>query len=130
MELNPLSDADVQSLSTSLEVERRIMEETEGDQAKRIFQQYAPVAATQICRLAANASSERLKFQAATYVLDRAIGRLQDANLPENDDPLQNLIKDITKNLPADEIERIRQTVQGSAPGLTADPIEDEGGDS
>ena len=113
MELNPLTDQDVAALATSLSDERRIMEESETDQARRIFIQHSPVAAMQICRMATNATSERMRFQAATYVLDRSMGRLQDANHAPADSPLDIMMREIVSET---DLATIRKQVRGVAP--------------
>lgn len=111
-----LSDEDVAGLARTLESERNVLELTEVEQARQIFIRHAPVAATAICRIAAHSPSERMKFQAATYVLDRAMGRLQDAPPTNPQSPLDLLVAGITKELSEAELLAIQAQVQDSSP--------------
>jgi len=80
----------------SLTAEETIMEHTKESLAKSIFDQNAPIAAQAIAHLAQFSENEQVRFKAATYVVERCMGRLQDAP-PLHDDPLEAFLQELTK---------------------------------
>ena len=54
-------------------------DETSGERAQRLFAENADMAAMSIIQLAMASKNERVRFSAATYVVDRALGRAPNA---------------------------------------------------
>lgn len=65
-----------------LVAERELTGETTAKQGKRLFEENAPAAAKTIIMIAKHGANERTRLQAATYVIERVLGRVQD-NPPE-----------------------------------------------
>lgn len=72
--------------------EREHTGESEVSQSTRLFRENAPAAVKTIIMLAKHGKSERTRLQAATYVVERILGRVQD-NPPTNEDnPYDKLV--------------------------------------
>lgn len=75
-------------------------DETEYEMAQRIFKQAAPNAAKAIVDIALNGISERTKLQAATYVVERLMGKVPDAgSAGAGNDILANVLADMERDL-------------------------------
>lgn len=75
--------------------------------AQTIFKRGVLGAAQTIVDLAVAGSSERIRYQAATYVIDRVMGRVQD-NPPKNEDePFEKLMAECVSSIPDDEFQKI-----------------------
>jgi hypothetical protein len=61
-------------------------------EAERILSQAAPIAARTLVDLCANGINERIRLQAAQYIVDRNFGRITDAGSRGGDDPLQSIL--------------------------------------
>lgn len=79
--------------------ERGIMEETETDQAIRLLRQNLVPAVASICTIACYSENERLRLQAATYVVERNLGRVQDAIIQQAKDPFRDFLADCIENV-------------------------------
>jgi hypothetical protein len=67
------------------------------DAATRVFQDHLVLASRSICHMALYAENERLRLDAAKYVVDRNLGRIGEANpLTRQKDPLMDLLEGIT----------------------------------
>lgn len=82
----------------ALEQERGAFDESEAQQASRIFRQNLILAAQTICKLAREATSEKLRSDCARYVVERNIGRIQDNPPAPVSDPLEALLKNVMAN--------------------------------
>lgn len=81
----------------AMEADRNRREEYPEDQTRRLFKENAPLAASTICELATGMDvPPRIQLQAATYVVDRVLGRITDPTTTE-DDPYQKLMKQVTQ---------------------------------
>lgn len=77
--------------------------------ATTIFKRGVLGAAQTIVDLALMGSSERIRFQAATYVVERVMGRIQD-NPPKSDDaPYDTLLAECVSSIDDDTFVRIKQ---------------------
>lgn len=79
----------------SLESERSTFDETETQMTNRIFRQNAIAAAQSVCKIALFGQSERLRLDAAKYVVERNLGRVQDQMFAPEDDPFMRLFDDV-----------------------------------
>ncbi|MEO7397049.1 MAG: hypothetical protein ABIW84_00640 [Ilumatobacteraceae bacterium] len=82
--------------------ERHIMEESETDQAERLFRQNLVPAVQSIVNIALYSDKERLRLQAATYVVERNLGRLQDVVAEQARDPFKDLLAECIENFATD----------------------------
>jgi hypothetical protein len=82
--------------------------------AQTIFKRGVLGAAQTIVDLAVAGSSERIRYQAATYVIDRVMGRVQD-NPPKNEDePFEKLMAECVSSIPDDEYNKIQNERKAS----------------
>ena len=71
--------------------------ESEEELATRIFREGLPVAAQAIAHLARHSKSEKMRFDAARYVVDRNLGRIVDpTGLKRGEDPLKEFLGMVT----------------------------------
>jgi hypothetical protein len=70
-------------------------EQTPESQATDQFRTNLPVAAAAICHLACHSVNERIRLDAAKYVVERNLGRIGEHNLPSAKDPVDELIKEV-----------------------------------
>jgi hypothetical protein len=67
--------------------------------ATRVFQDHLVLATQSICHMALYGENERLRLDAAKYVVDRNLGRIGEANpLTRGKDPLEELLAGIIDN--------------------------------
>ncbi len=68
--------------------------------AKRLFQENAAAAAQSIIKTAVHGSTEKVRFDAAKYVLDRALGPVSLVGKDDNDelDPLEAAVHQLMGN--------------------------------
>lgn len=76
--------------------------------AQTIFKRGVLGAAQTIVDLAVAGSSERIRYQAATYVIDRVMGRVQDNPPKDEDAPFDKLMAECVSNIPDDEYAKIQ----------------------
>jgi hypothetical protein len=86
----------------SLVEEAPLYGETPEMQAKRIFKENLPLAAQSIAHTAAYSPNESVRLKAATYIVERNLGRLVDANALSTDDPFELLLADCVAELQPD----------------------------
>jgi hypothetical protein len=65
---------------------------TTNEITKRILREAAPMAAKALVHLAQFADSDRIRMQAATYIVDRNLGRLGDNTVVAEKDPFEELL--------------------------------------
>ena len=82
--------------------EADIMEETPESMSKKMFRNNLIGATLSICDLATRSVNERVRLQAAQYVVERNLGRLQDATPEHMTDPLYSHISEFVKEIPDD----------------------------
>lgn len=75
-----------------LDEERVLTTESPESQTQRLFRENVVGAAYSIVDLALNSPSERLRLNAAQYVVERAIGRVQDNPPAPPVDPFTDLL--------------------------------------
>lgn len=79
-----------------LVMERRVLgDESQESQARRIFSETAAAAAASICHMAVHGTNERLRLDAAKYVVERVLGKAGDDPFVKN--PVDELINSVTK---------------------------------
>ena len=98
MELQPttaLTEAEIEALVAE---PSPVDGETTSHIAQRLFAEHAVAAAASICQLAIYGNSDRIRMQAATYVVERVLGRVQD-NPPKGADvdPYEALMAECVK---------------------------------
>lgn len=67
--------------------------------AEKVFRENLPVAAAVICGLAVNAEKETTRLNAAKYVVERVLGRVDVARQPVEDNPydfIEGLLREPT----------------------------------
>jgi hypothetical protein len=72
--------------------------------AERIFREHATVAAKAICHMAVHCSNDRLRLDAAKYVVDRNLGRIGDTDplRAAGNDPFMQFLKAVTQEATAE----------------------------
>jgi hypothetical protein len=102
-----VSDDELEALALERSVHSA---ETNMQLANRIFDEFSPHAAKAIISLARSAGSERIRLDAAKYVVDRVCGRIGEAKVSDaKDDPVANLYADITREATEAEIAAIER---------------------
>lgn len=82
--------------------------QTDTQYANTIFKRGVLGAAQTIVELAVAGTSERIKYQAATYVVDRVMGRIQD-NPPKNEDePFDKLLAECVSTMSQEDYNAMR----------------------
>lgn len=99
MEDQPIVPWDPKHALEALTEEQEVMGETVEDQAKRIFRDALPVAAMAVVHLAQYSGNEKTRLEAARYVVERNVGRLQDMAIVGIDDPMAALMAEIVTEL-------------------------------
>lgn len=69
-------------------------EQDEKATAERLFREGLPLATLSIIRLSQSAQSDRTRLDAAKYVVERNLGRIQDLNTGV-EDPLMDLLNEL-----------------------------------
>lgn len=87
-----ISDAELAALAAEAEI---LGDEDEKATAERLFREHLPQAVLTIAKIASGAQSERARLDAAKYIVERNLGRIQDANTINEDDPLYSLAKQL-----------------------------------
>lgn len=62
-----------------LKMEANVKDETFEELATRLFKEALPIAVANIARVAEHAANDKTRFEAAKYIVERNLGRLQDA---------------------------------------------------
>lgn len=75
-----------------LTLEQTLTGESQQAYAQRIFQDNAVAAAYAITKLAKYGAAERIRLQAAQYVVERVLGRVQDNPPKPEADPYETLL--------------------------------------
>lgn len=83
---------DADEALAALGEEASFFEETAEEQALRVFKENLVVGAQAIVHLARYSANEKIRLQAATYVVERNMGRLQDVQPTRAEDPFKALI--------------------------------------
>lgn len=78
----------------ALAMERTFHNETPAVMARRLFQENAANAAAAICHIAVHGTNERIRLDAAKYVVERVLGRVGDDIFEVN--PVDELISSVT----------------------------------
>jgi hypothetical protein len=76
-------------------------DETDEEMAKRLFRENLGMAVMSICHTAQHSANEKVRLDAAKYVVERNLGRLQDAQPNAVVDPFEKLMQDLMRNDPA-----------------------------
>lgn len=88
----PQEDWDADAALSSLTDDRRQSEESEEDQARRVFKENSANAAMSIVHLSMRSRNERLRLQASQYIVDRVLGPAGRANEDASKGPLEDLL--------------------------------------
>ena len=79
----------------ALKDESAALSESPESLADKLFKEALPEAVLILCKLAREAQSEGVQLKAATYVTERVLGRLQDANPTGMVDPLVAMVESV-----------------------------------
>jgi hypothetical protein len=91
-------DWDPDAALESLRLESTVStEETYAKTAQRLLEECTPAAVLAITHLAQHSTSERIRLEAAKCVLDRVLGRVQDATPVGKEDPFKTISDWLTK---------------------------------
>ena len=94
-----MQDWDIEDALRSMEIEKQIhRDQSSGDIAARIFDENTVPAALALVHLAQHSPNEKIRMDAAKYVLERVMGRLGDEAKSGADNPLEKLLADIVSN--------------------------------
>jgi hypothetical protein len=93
------SERSMEDKLADLEVERDLRGETTEQAADRMFKEHLLQATQAICNIAVYGSTEKLKLQAAQYVVERNLGRLGDRDPLANTDPFELLLAECVKDV-------------------------------
>lgn len=94
-----LPEWNVEDALRSLEIERTVHGDLTSEQiAKNIFDENLVPAALAIVHLAQHSPNEKMRMDAAKYVLERIMGRIGDPPRESAENPLEKLLADIVDN--------------------------------
>lgn len=107
----PLTQTDLDRLF----VEAQMTETAPTTYAKRMYERNVMGATRSIINLALASNNEAIRFKAATYVCDRALGRMQDAKpTGDENDPWAKLAAECIGEMDYDEYVKMRATTNNS----------------
>ena len=94
-----MQEWDVEDALRSMEVERQIhQDQTPSEIATRIFDENMVPSALAIVHLAQHSPNEKIRMDAAKYVLERILGRIGDESKSSETNPLERLLAEIVTN--------------------------------
>ncbi len=79
----------------ALKDESAALSESPEGLADKLFKEALPEAVLILCKLSREAQSEGVQLKAATYVTERVMGRLVDANPTGMKDPLIEMVESV-----------------------------------
>ena len=88
----PLSDDELQMMQQEITLTKEMTGLDGNTQARKILQDGVVSAARSVVGLALHADKESVRFQAAVYVLERNLGRLQDNPPAPVEDPYMDIV--------------------------------------
>jgi hypothetical protein len=91
-----MSEWSAEEALAGLEIDREVHGDEEATaRAERIFQESLEVSVAAICHIASYSENERLRLDAAKYVVERNLGRIGEAAplAPRSEDPLEALVR-------------------------------------
>ena len=91
----PSNKWDAELALKSLVFEAEMHGESEQQTASRVFRENLPLAAQAICHVARYAPNERIRLDAAKYVVERNLGRLADVQPTSTEDPFEKLLAEV-----------------------------------
>lgn len=91
----PTSKWNAEEALKGLVFEAALNGESEQETAGRVFRENLPLAAQAIVHVARYASNERIRLDAAKYVVERNLGRLADVQVAPIDDPFEKLLAEV-----------------------------------
>jgi len=86
-------DADEALNALKMETDVHGRDETEAECSQRLLMENAPRMVLAICHLGQHSTNEQTRLRAATYVVDRVLGRIADSNPLGNEDPFLKIAK-------------------------------------
>ena len=94
------SDAELKAMMTASSTLKPLSpSETEEQMARRVFRRALPAAAQTICDIAENSLNDRTRLQAATYIVERNLGKVGDDMAHASGDTLRGLVEGIEQDL-------------------------------
>ena len=103
--------------------ERELMGENERQQSERLFREHLVPATYSLCQMAVYGENERLRMEAARYVVERNIGRVENGVLTPSDDPYEALMAACVRDVEeADTLNRVNATLQRRQQYLSENP--------
>lgn len=88
-----LDDSELQMMQQEIALTRDLTGQDGNTQARKILQDGVVNAARSVVSLAMHADKESVRFQAAVYVLERNLGRIQDNPPTPVEDPYMDLVE-------------------------------------
>lgn len=88
---------DAAILALASERETLYPSETDIKASTRIFRESAPIVAKGLVHMALNAKNENTRLRASQLILERAMGRIMDAEVEAADTPMNQLFDDMDK---------------------------------
>jgi len=93
----PSKDWDSDEALSNLTMERAVHPtESEEDLARRVFLESLPIAALTIAHAAQHSGNERIRLDAAKYIVERNLGKIGDD--PDAGGALERLMKELANN--------------------------------
>lgn len=113
---DPSTDKITRSDLDALIIDAQRLGQPDTKYAQTIFKQGVLGAARTIVDLALAGSSERIRFQAATYVVERVLGRVQDNPPKSDDEPMDELLAECVSTMSDQEYAAMRNQVHNESP--------------
>ena len=113
--MTDVTDEDLKALKE----EQEIFSEDDEQQAERLFAANLTPAVLAITNLVRTAQSETIQLKAATYVVERNLGRLQDMNPNVAGDLIADIIAGITVEHEADQEPNPEDTIAPTIPSTS-----------
>lgn len=92
---------DVQQALDDAIAEKTLLSTSYEDQTRNHLQRAAPAAARSIINIALYSQTERLRLQAAQYIIDRNLGRIGEEKQSSQTNPLEDLLADVVQTAEA-----------------------------
>lgn len=80
----------------AIALERNLRTETDEELSRRLLRESSPRAALSLIYLMDKSMNEKIRMDAAKYILDRSLGRIGE-DIVQEDDPIMGILKSIVK---------------------------------
>jgi hypothetical protein len=94
----PLTDWDPEEAMQALQMEQAVnAHEDEVELTTRIFKENLPIAAQSVVHMAVHSTSERIRLDAARYVVERNLGKVTEIGAAEDPKSWEKLLADVIR---------------------------------